>query len=88
MYSLLCRPQTELLFALLGLFVAGTDTTTTTLTWAMLYLMENPGIQAKIRTEIDDKIGRNQRIRMSDKGRQCPSFTARNFGYVVVLFVP
>ena len=36
------------------LFIAGTETSSTTLDWAMLYMMEFPDIQKKCQQEIDE----------------------------------
>ncbi len=41
----------------MDLFAAGSETTATTLSWAVLYLILNPDIQVKIHREIDDAIG-------------------------------
>ncbi|XP_072014690.1 cytochrome P450 2J4-like [Amphiura filiformis] len=57
------------------LFVGGTQTTTTTLSWALLYLVAFPSIQEKIQQEIDDTCGRNRFPTMSDK-RQLPYLLA------------
>ncbi|XP_078595817.1 cytochrome P450 2J4-like isoform X2 [Branchiostoma floridae x Branchiostoma japonicum] len=40
-----------------NLFVAGTDTVSTTLRWALLYMALNPDIQEKVQQELDDVIG-------------------------------
>jgi len=39
------------------LFIAGTDTTSTTMTWAVVYLVNNPDIQQKIHEEIMREVG-------------------------------
>ncbi|XP_072166013.1 cytochrome P450 2U1-like [Diadema setosum] len=39
------------------LFVAGTDTTATTLMWAILYLVLHPDVQRKVHEELDRAIG-------------------------------
>ncbi|KAI8504432.1 hypothetical protein Bbelb_175500 [Branchiostoma belcheri] len=44
----------ELLF---DLFVAGTETTSTTTRWAVLYMVLNPDIQEKVHQEIDSVLG-------------------------------
>ena len=41
------------------LFGAGTETTTSTLRWAIVYLLRNPDVQERAQKEIDDVIGRN-----------------------------
>nr|XP_054748505.1 cytochrome P450 2J6-like isoform X1 [Lytechinus pictus] len=42
---------------LVDLFLAGTDTVSTTMTWAVVYLANNPEIQQKIHDEIVNEIG-------------------------------
>lgn len=42
---------------LTDLFQAGTETTATSLRWALLYMLKFPGVQARIRTEVDEVIG-------------------------------
>ncbi|XP_066270863.1 cytochrome P450 2U1-like [Branchiostoma lanceolatum] len=42
---------------LIGLFLAGTETTANTIRWALLYMMVNPGIQEKVHQEIDSVLG-------------------------------
>ena len=39
------------------LFVAGTETTSTTLRWGLLYMITNPQVQKKVQEEIDDVLG-------------------------------
>ncbi len=49
------------------LFGAGTETTSTTLRWALLYMIAFPDIQSRVQKEIDDAVGRNRLPRLSDK---------------------
>ncbi|KAI3444657.1 hypothetical protein Pfo_001322 [Paulownia fortunei] len=51
---------------LLDLFVAGTDTTSGTVEWAMAELLRNPVKMSRVRGEITDIIGKNQIIQESD----------------------
>ncbi len=50
-----------------GLFLAGTDTTATTLRWAVLYMAAFPEIQDRIHQELDSVTGRNHLPRLADK---------------------
>ncbi|KFP81064.1 Cytochrome P450 2D20, partial [Acanthisitta chloris] len=49
------------------LFVAGSETTSTTLRWALLYMLLHPEIQSKVQAEIDKVIGRERRPTMKDQ---------------------
>ncbi|XP_072035377.1 cytochrome P450 2U1-like [Amphiura filiformis] len=49
------------------LFLAGADTTSTTLDWCCLYMMAYPDIQKKIQEEMDSVIGRNRLPQVSDQ---------------------
>ncbi|XP_030827805.1 steroid 17-alpha-hydroxylase/17,20 lyase [Strongylocentrotus purpuratus] len=51
------------------IFGAGTQTTVETLYWAMALLVTYPEIQAKIRAEIDDVIGRDRLPAINDRGK-------------------
>ncbi|XP_071807411.1 cytochrome P450 2J2-like isoform X1 [Asterias amurensis] len=55
------------MYATVGdLFIAGTEATSTTVRWGMLYMMANPEIQQKIQHEMDRVVGRDREPRMSD----------------------
>uniref|UniRef100_A0A8D0L8X5 Cytochrome P450 family 2 subfamily AB member 15 n=1 Tax=Sphenodon punctatus TaxID=8508 RepID=A0A8D0L8X5_SPHPU len=49
------------------LFSAGSDTTTTTLQWALLYMVKHPDIQEKVQKELDDVLGSCQFISYEDR---------------------
>ncbi|XP_033126620.1 cytochrome P450 2U1-like [Anneissia japonica] len=49
------------------LFIAGTETTATTLKWTLLYLALNPEIQAKVHQELDSVTGRRQLPTLKDQ---------------------
>lgn len=51
----------------LEMFEAGTETTTTTLRWGLLYMMKYPDIQKKVQEEIDRVIGQSRQPCMADK---------------------
>ncbi|KAK1164243.1 cytochrome P450 2J2-like [Acipenser oxyrinchus oxyrinchus] len=59
--------EENLIFCTLDLFIAGTASTSTTLRWALLYIMKYPEIQEKIQAEIDSMIGQARQPSMEDK---------------------
>ncbi|XP_036610925.1 cytochrome P450 2J2-like [Trichosurus vulpecula] len=59
--------EENLIFCTLDLFLAGTETTSTTLRWALLYMALYPEIQGKIQAEIDRVIGQSRQPTMADK---------------------
>lgn len=61
----------QLQISVANLFDAGTETTSTTLLWGFLYMMEYPEIQRKVQQEIDENIG-TRIIRLEDKGTDGP----------------
>ncbi|XP_033477946.2 cytochrome P450 2J6-like [Epinephelus lanceolatus] len=59
--------ETNLALCSLDLFLAGTETTATTLQWALIYLIKNPDIQHKVQAEIDRVIGQTRQPSMADR---------------------
>ncbi|KAL2089583.1 hypothetical protein ACEWY4_014271 [Coilia grayii] len=59
--------ETNLVMNSLDLFMAGTETTTITLRWALLYLIKYPHIQEKVHAEIDLVIGQSRQPSMDDR---------------------
>ncbi|CAN1258632.1 Cytochrome P450 76C4 [Linum perenne] len=53
-------------YLFLDLFVAGTDTTSSTLEWAMVELLRNPKTFAKAREELNQTIGKDNHLQESD----------------------
>ncbi|XP_043924129.1 cytochrome P450 2D15-like [Protopterus annectens] len=58
--------MTNLLLTAFDLFAAGVETTTTTLRWALLYMLLRPDIQSKVHEEIDRVIGKEKHPRLED----------------------
>ncbi|KAL1023796.1 hypothetical protein UPYG_G00046290 [Umbra pygmaea] len=59
----------DYLFYIVGdLFIAGTDTTTNTVLWMLLYMAVYPHIQAKVQEEIDTVVGPDRVPSLTDKG--------------------
>ena len=59
--------DSELLAVIDDLFLAGTETTSTTLRWAILYMIAFLDVQRKVHEEIDRVVGRNRLPKLSDK---------------------
>ncbi|XP_013863516.1 cytochrome P450 2J6 [Austrofundulus limnaeus] len=59
--------ENNLVMVSLDLFLAGTETTSTTLMWALVYLVKSPDIQEKVQAEIDNVIGRVRQPSMADR---------------------
>ncbi|KAM9358030.1 uncharacterized protein ABDE67_003530 [Symphorus nematophorus] len=59
--------ETNLALCSLDLFLAGTETTSTTLLWALVYLIKHPDVQDKVHAEIDRVIGQNRQPAMADR---------------------
>lgn len=57
----------NLINTLNDLFLAGAETSSTTLTWGMLYMVRHPEVQKKVQEELDEVVGRSR----------CPSLTDR-----------
>jgi cytochrome P450 len=61
--------EKEMLVVLLDLFGAGGDTTSTSLCWAILYLITNPEIQKKAQKELDSVVGTSRLPSLADRPR-------------------
>ncbi|XP_073442751.1 cytochrome P450 2D14-like isoform X1 [Dendrobates tinctorius] len=56
----------NLLMTTYDLFSAGSETTSTTLRWALMFMILYPDVQSKVQEEIDREIGRERRPTMGD----------------------
>ena len=50
------------------MFLAGTGTTAASVIWALVYLAEQPEVLRKMQEEIDDTVGRETTVTISDIG--------------------
>ena len=49
--------EEELLVVAMDMFTAGSETTSTTLAWAVCYMITHPEVQARVQAEIDAVLG-------------------------------
>ncbi|XP_059583879.1 cytochrome P450 2J2-like [Alligator mississippiensis] len=59
--------ENNLIFSTLDLFFAGTETTSTTIRWALLYMALYPEIQERVQAEIDTVVGQSRLPAMDDR---------------------
>uniref|UniRef100_A0A0B7BEC1 Cytochrome P450 n=1 Tax=Arion vulgaris TaxID=1028688 RepID=A0A0B7BEC1_9EUPU len=52
-----------------NLFVAGSETTSTTMMWFMIYMLHYPNIQKKIFKEMNDVVGTDRLVSLQDKSQ-------------------
>ena len=60
--------ELNLYSVLLDLFVAGSDTTAVTLDWAMLFMIQYPVIQSKVRQELKENIA-TSKLKFNEKSK-------------------
>ncbi len=59
--------RANLVNCLLDFFTAGSETTSNTLNWAMLYMIIHPDVQSKMREELDEVTGRGRLPTLEDR---------------------
>jgi len=52
---------------IIDLFLAGTETTSTTITWGILYMLHHPDVQEKMQTELDRVVGHDRYPSLQDE---------------------
>uniref|UniRef100_A0A914E3T3 Cytochrome P450 n=1 Tax=Acrobeloides nanus TaxID=290746 RepID=A0A914E3T3_9BILA len=57
----------QLMGMLFDLWLAGQETTSNTLAWGVLYLMQEPEVQSRLQKELDTVIGSDRLITMDDR---------------------
>ncbi len=50
----------NLMNVVIDLFIAGSDTTSNTLNWGVLFMLNNPEVQERVREELDSVTGRSR----------------------------
>lgn len=59
--------EENLLYCVVDLFGAGTETTANSLRWAVLFMANHPSVQEKVHAEIDRVIGKSRQPSMDDR---------------------
>ncbi|XP_030627994.1 cytochrome P450 2J3 [Chanos chanos] len=59
--------EDNLVWCIVDLFEGGTETTTNTLRWMLLYMIKYPDVQEKVQAEIDREIGWSRQPTMADR---------------------
>ncbi|XP_072014876.1 cytochrome P450 2J4-like [Amphiura filiformis] len=82
----------ELVAVVHDFFLAGTETTSTTLRWALLYMLKYPDVQKRVQEEIDSVVGRDRLPKLSDKSNlpytEAVIHEIQRFASIVLLAIP
>ncbi|PAV86641.1 hypothetical protein WR25_23332 isoform B [Diploscapter pachys] len=65
----------SLIVSILDLWIAGQETTSLTLCWALIYLLNNPHVEEKVRKELQELTDGNRDLSLTDKPKT-PYFNA------------
>uniref|UniRef100_A0A8C0V0X4 Cytochrome P450 2J6-like n=1 Tax=Cyanistes caeruleus TaxID=156563 RepID=A0A8C0V0X4_CYACU len=84
--------EENLVYVINDLFLGGSETSSTTLYWGLLYMVVNPGIQAKVQKELDAVLDPSQLICYEDR-RKLPYTNAvvheiQRYSNIVFVGVP
>lgn len=66
----------QLLSLCIDLFMAGSETTSNTLSFAILYMLAYPDVQKRVQAEMDEVVGRHRWPSMQDKVKYVSTLTA------------
>ncbi len=61
--------RANLLNVLMDFFIAGSETTSATLNWAVLFMLVHPEVRAKVQEELDAVVGRGRLPALSDRSK-------------------
>ena len=64
-----CLNDDNLLKSIIDLFAAGTKTVSSTILWALLFILHSPSVQTKIHEELDREVGQGRQPTMADQTR-------------------
>uniref|UniRef100_UPI00398F8DA4 cytochrome P450 2D15-like n=1 Tax=Pristiophorus japonicus TaxID=55135 RepID=UPI00398F8DA4 len=59
--------ESNLIGAVVDLFAAGTETSSTTLRWALIFMVLHPELQSKVHEEIDRVVGKERKPMLDDR---------------------